>query len=200
MRYLKNKIALAEAMRVQNQASITIQLRKYHAKPLQSPQARSETQKRRRVPGVHFTPEASRAIKNIPKNYGKAICNFATSSLAVPYLSVPLENEGVLLEDFVSYVLQIKGKIHGLHHFRSVLLDNQRDSVNVIKYKRLFRIISEVFIKYFSVNWIFNSKIFHKEAHLKFRFKMLRRIQSPELFTYISIPCKNVKAKENGLN
>ena len=127
------------------------------------------------------------------KNYGRAICSFAVSNIASPYIGEILEKEGVLFESFVEYINEIKEKIDGLQHFRSVLLMKDTDDEKVIAMKRCFVGISEVFIKKFSVNWIYHSKVFHKEAHLKFRFKMLRRIQCPELFTYLKDPRRQVK-------
>jgi len=61
----------------------------------------------------------------------------------------------------------------------------QEDSKEVAAVKRGFAEVGEVFIKNFSVNWAFHSRVFHKEAHLKFRYKMLRRVRNPELFTYL---------------
>jgi len=98
---------------------------------------------------------------------------------------MPLQKENVALSSFVAYVNHIKDKIDGLHKFRSILMPQEDDDQETLSYKTLFRHIGEVFIKFFSVNWIFSGKVLHKEAHLKFRFKMLRRIQSPELFTYL---------------
>jgi len=126
-----------------------------------------------------------RATKNIAKNFGRAICNFSLSSLATPYLIPLLEKEGKILEGFVAFINSIKGKIDGLLNFQSVIMPSDRDSEDVAIYKKVYKLIGEIFIKYFSVNWIFHSKVIHKAAHLKFRFKMLRRIKSPELFTYL---------------
>jgi len=183
MRFLKTKIAQAQAFRkrVQREARAAV-VNLEASNPMKKPQSPA---KRQRVPGFSLTSEASRATKNISKNYGRAICSFALSPLALPYLGKILEEEGVSLEDFINYIKEIKGTIDGLLHFRSIILVNKNDGPEVIRAKRAFVGVSEVFIKYFSVNWIYNSRVFHKEAHLKFRFKVLRRIKNPELFTYL---------------
>ena len=51
--------------------------------------------------------------------------------------------------------------------------------------KRVFKAIGIIFIRDFTVNWVYNSKIADKLTHLKYRFKMLRRVQNPEFFTYL---------------
>jgi len=205
MRFLKKKIAFAAALHTkklekQEQAVLILPPQYEDAStkpssPISSPESKGE-KKRKRIPGFSSTPAASRETKNIVKNYGKAICTFAVSYPALPYLAVILEEQHLPLEQFVKYINQIKDSIDGLHHFRSILLINEDDSSELVAKKKAFIAIGKVFIKYFSVNWIYNSRVFHKEAHLKFRFKMLRRIQNPELFTYL----KNSKKKDANKN
>lgn len=52
-------------------------------------------------------------------------------------------------------------------------------------YKTLFKETCIVFIKYFAVNWVFASKVSYKTEHIKFRFKLLRRVKNPKMFTYM---------------
>ena len=180
MRFLKKKIALA---------------RSFHADKAEGPKKTTTISEENDIqqqsihpqssPKIGSSSESYRATKNIVKNYGRAISAFALSKLAAPYLDKVLENEGLTIQQFTRYITQIRGKIDGLTHFRSTILIAQDDNSDIAANKRAFIAISEVFIKYFSVNWIYNSRVFHKEAHLKFRFKMLRRIQRPELFTYL---------------
>jgi len=139
---------------------------------------------RARAPKTKSTSQCSNT-KNITINYGKAIVSFATSHLAIPYLTNFLLQENVSLSQFIAFVGQAKDNIGGISSFRSLLLISPSDDKDVAAYKRVFKLISEVFIKYFSVNWIINGKVTHKLTYLKYRFKMLRRIQDPEHFTYI---------------
>ena len=198
MRILKRKIALAKASKTNNKKACTSKTKQQtsfiveNLQTLTTSYITKETntmrtpKRRNRSSNVILTPETSRATKNIVKNFGKAICTFSSSNLALPYLNCLIEKEGIEIQDFVNYVLNMKGKIDGLFHFRSLLLMGENDTEIVRKCKRIFKEMSEIFIKYFSVNWIFHSKVFHKTAHLKFRYKMLRRIQCPELFTYLN--------------
>jgi len=202
MRFLKNKIALAAAFYAQkNEAPktklpppsfssedfipVTIKIEIEPIDPI-DPIKSVQKPKRKADPGSFYTSEASRATKNIVKNFGRAICSFAISHLALTYLEKILQKEGLLLSQFIRYMKQIRATIDGLHHFRSTLLISEDDSQEIAAAKRAFAAIGEVFIKNFSVNWIFHSRVFHKEAHLKFRYKMLRRIRNPELFTYLT--------------
>jgi len=179
MRFLKTKIALAKA------SSSFKKLKHVEESPVNRTIFQESPKKRRRVVGEPLTPESTRSIKNIAKNFARAICNFSASKICLPYLIPLIEEKNVNLKAFLEYINGIKKYIDGLNKFRTSLIIQESDSEEVKSYKELFRKIGEVFIKYFSVNWIFSGKVHYKEAHLKYRFKMLRRIQQPELFTYI---------------
>ena len=193
MRILKKKIALANAhltSQALNSSSVSHSWASdepiSEESTLHTRAKRTCTNKPKQVLDINLTPEKTRETKNIVKNFGKAICNFAVSKIALPYLENIIQEEGVKLESFIAYVNQSKGDICGLYKFRALLIPQKEDSEEIAAFKRVFKRIGEVFIKYFSVNWIFHGRVQYKEAHLKFRYKMLRRIQKPELFTYLS--------------
>ena len=128
-----------------------------------------------------------RATKNIVVNFGKAIASFAASSLAFPYLADLIEKENITSADFTQFINKSKSKIGGIDSFRNLLLINEDcDAPKLQACKRVFAGIAEIFIKYFSVNWITHGRVTHKLVYLKYRFKILRRIRNPEMFTYIS--------------
>ena len=129
--------------------------------------------------------KTSSPMKNIVSNFGRAISHFATSYIAIPYLLPQLQKEGVTLDEFVRFVNGAKNDIGSIQGMRRLLILDQKDHHTVIVYKKIFKNISEVFIKYFSVNWITHGKITHKLVYLKFRYNMLRRIQNPQQFTYM---------------
>jgi len=122
--------------------------------------------------------------KNIVKNFGKAMCSFASSELAMPYLNRININWDVNLEDFQEHIQKKRDLIDSIDSLRSLLLIMKNDDNVMVGFKKIFQEISIIFIKYFSVNWIFQGKMSHKQAHLRARFKMLRRIKSPQHFTY----------------
>ena len=122
--------------------------------------------------------------KNIVKNFGKAMCSFASSKLALPYLETIQEKASFNIDVFQEHMQRQIRTIDSLYSVRSLLYVQENEDETSAVFKRVFQEVSVVFIKYFSVNWIFQGKMSHKEAHLKARFKMLRRVQNPEFFTY----------------
>jgi hypothetical protein len=124
--------------------------------------------------------------KNVVKNYGKAIAAFCLSEVGNPYLTKYLQLHQLQFEDFKSFVINKKETIDSIETFRELLTpDTQYDSPTDIQSKRVFRDLSEVFIRDFAMNWIFSSRIRYKETHLNLRFKMLRRVMNPQNFTYL---------------
>lgn len=187
MRFLKNKIALSAQLRA-HEAIIGAKpeikevpnLPKTKPKTKETPvRASKNTEKSDK------NKEDTKSTKTVVKNYGKAIASFAISQIAVPYITPYLDQENVKLADFVGYIGKAKETIEGIDTFRTLLLVKEGDDDKVAAFKRIFRETAEVFIKYFSVNWIFSGRMMNKKVHLKFRFKMLRRIMNPELFTYL---------------
>ncbi len=194
MRFLKRKIAQANAYLTSKALKQTTASEVPSLGDLGTPSTDSGSQKSPQKSKLRNKSQASsaaldtnntRETKNLVKNFGKAICNFINSHISLPYLEPLLKKEGLLLKDFIDYFSQNKVTIEGLHKFRSLLLTFEDDSDQVKSFKKVFREIGEIFIKYFSVNWIYHGRVQYKEAHLKFRFKMLRRIRQPELFTYL---------------
>jgi hypothetical protein len=125
------------------------------------------------------------STKNIVKNYGNAIIGFGITKVALPYIQDKAEEYGVNVAEFQKFMSTKKDSISGIDSLRSFLMESNKDTEQTRGFKAMFKHLAVVFIKYFSVNWIFNSKIKYKEAHLKFRNRMLRRIMDPEHFTYL---------------
>ena len=123
--------------------------------------------------------------RNIVKNYGRAIASFCLSDVAVFYLDPFAIQENIPLERFKSFVLAAKENIDSISSFRRLLLVTREDHEETAAHKRIFQKMCVVFIKNFSVNWIFSSRLKDKIVHLKCRFKMLRRVMDPEHFTYL---------------
>jgi len=131
--------------------------------------------------------------KNIIKNYGKALCSFASSDLAEPYVRSVIEKKGyshISSQAFMQLMGTKKSQINSIESIRGLLVIESNDDEISRAYKTIFQEVSIIFLKYFSVNWIFGGKIVHKQAHMKFRFKMLRRIQDPIHFTYLRTSMK----------
>jgi len=162
---------------------------KAQPKPTNSPS--SETKTRKRLKGDTKTPKIYLQTKNIVTNFGKAIVTFAVSDIAMPYLRNiikkvdPEGTEALGIQDFIKFIGNTKANISSIDGFRVLILEEKSDEKKTVLCKRVFRMIAEVFIKYFSVNWITHGRVTYKMIHLKFRYKMLRRIQNPSQFTYL---------------
>ncbi len=193
MRFLKTKIAYSQQARKENGPSRKEEQFTSSQNTLVNEkivELSTQPKKRKRIPGCPVTTPTDRATKNIVKNYGKAICSFASSKVGEPYLQQITHKYNVSISEFVNFVLNAKENIESMSSFRNLLLVHAEDDEQTSKLKKVFAAVSEVFIKYFSVNWIFSGRLTYKEIHLKFRFKLLRRIQNPESFTYLSLRAK----------
>ena len=119
------------------------------------------------------------------KNYSRALANFALSIAAEHYVSLSTEEHNVTIAYFNRFIRKDKHKMNCIQSLRNKLLIFLDDSDGIARCKRVFQSVCVAFVKYFSVNWIYNSKVGDKLIHLKYRFKILRRIQNPEHFTYL---------------
>jgi len=135
------------------------------------------------------SPKKFKARINIMKNYSRALTNFALSELAVPYLAGIMEQNQLDISTFQSFIREKKKRVNCIRNLRELLLIYETDSAQLASCKRAFEAICEVFLKYFCVNWIYHSKINDKLQHLKYRFKILRRVKDPAHFTYLE-PCQ----------
>lgn len=134
--------------------------------------------------------DSSNAVKGtkIVRNYAKALCSFAYSEMAVPYLLIIIKENfpgQVELDEFQKCIKDKKGKTASIPSLRKLLMEEDKDNSKERAYKRMFTEISIIFIKFFAVNWIFSGKVKYRLEHLKYRHKMLRRIRNPEFFTYL---------------
>jgi len=144
----------------------------------------------KRVPKSPETPvkrkRESNINKNIVKNYARAMVNFALSRVATPYLQELFQKEEYAdLKGFLIFIEAKKEEVTSIRRLRDMLVVSEQDGELVAGYKRVFKAIGIIFIRDFTVNWVYNSKIADKLTHLKYRFKMLRRVQNPEFFTYL---------------
>lgn len=185
MRFLKTKIALSAQSKLDPKLDPQFAVEGNQLKqPLYTKEARKATKPRQRAIKNKARNEI-KSTKTVVKNYGKAIASFAANPIAFPYLMPLAARERVDIEDFCDYIRSVKDTIEGIDTFRVLLLVKNTDPQQLASFKRIFQGIAEVFIKYFSVNWVFSGRMMDKETHLKVRFRMLRRVQNPELFTYL---------------
>ena len=190
MRHLKNKIQKSEksskpASPLPSKESERVSAVNKEGKNLKTPKTSKPIQKRNRIPGYTYTKPETLKTKNIMKNFGRAICSFTLDPISDEYLELILKERGISLSEFRNYTQGLKDKINNIQNFRDSLLPGPSDQEQLVKIKAAFQKIAMIFMKYFSVKWIFTSRIGHKLEHLKYRFKIIRRIQAPEKFVYL---------------
>ena len=144
----------------------------------------SESKKPRKKPSKP-TIGSRQGSKNIVKNYGRAMSSFAYSEISHPYLEPFAQEEGVTVEGFHEWIQNNKENIDGIERLRWLIIVTQKDSETIASFKRIFQQLCIIFLKFFCVNWIYGGKLTHKQVHLNYRFKMLRRVRNPEMFTYL---------------
>ena len=158
------------------------------------PCRKSKSQKLRvteESPAMHLIQEGSSNIitgAKIIRNYAKALCAFAHSTMAMPYLVSIMDKNFTSnqeIEGFKKFIKQKKRNIGSIESLKVLLIVKSNDTKKEQIYKELFSEISVVFLKFFAVNWLFSGKVKHRLEHLKYRHKMLRRVQNPELFTFL---------------
>jgi hypothetical protein len=109
-----------------------------------------------------------------------AITKFATSSLALPYLIPVLNTQGISWRFFMTFVACLKPSINGLKSFLKTLIPKSDDPEEIKICRKILQYISQVFVQFFSANWIFSrAQLKHKLAYLNYRFKIFRRINNP---------------------
>ena len=200
MRYLKQKIA--KAYEYHRRLESLRSLRKPLVPPFEV-QAKIEA-----PPEVKIEENCVKKNKpkrplgnNMMKNYAHAMVNFALSAVAEPYLSSSPLVRVISLQVFRQILAPKKRKTTCIQRLRELLLINKdKDPEEIQAFKSLFQEACKVFLKYFWVNWIYHSRLEDKSKYLKYRSKLLRRIENPEGFTYLeSFAPEHKKQKPNNL-
>jgi len=202
MPYLKNKI-LKSSQKAQDSLQESLQVKVEEStedsKPDQGINIKIEVKIENDVPNLKkkqpplmnekllLKKKSTNSTKNIVKNFGRAMVTFTISKVAFPYLETRLKELDLDYKDFRNYLVERKENMDGISSLRALLLADETDDEMVIAIKEAFQYSAEIFVKYFSVNWIYHSKVGDKKNHLKARFKILRRIREPEYFTYFLI-------------
>ena len=162
----------------------TLKAKVNQARKSKEKRAKRPTQKANRVDEQEMQhqntirPEKYLSSTLIMKDYSRALIEFSLSSIALPYLSFIALKHSLLLQQFYLFVSEDAEKIGSFQSLRQKLLIFATDADDVAKCKRVFREVCEAFLKYFSVDWIFNSGMHGKMIYLRWRFKLLKRIQS----------------------
>jgi len=208
MRFLKLKIARAALYRNDSHSVLTygqpskLQPAKASPPPKQqkSPVLKVQEPKVSSPASVSSDKKQYKRSKgnNIMKNYCQAMISFSLSPLSDFYIAREPESKELSLERFRQILSAQKTKINCIKSLREALLIEEKDCNEVQLFKRLFQVTCKIFIKYFSVNWIYNGKLTDRVRYLEYRGKILRRIKHPEHFTFLkSFVEKKPKSNRN---
>jgi hypothetical protein len=147
------------------------------------PQPKGKSSKRNTIIGLPITPLKVLEGKNIVKNYARAIWNFIMSKSAEIHIKDLIEtnNYDTNPEKFSKFTVDNKNCYESITNFKRILTVGNTESPDIQMSKYIFKQLAEIFVKYFSVNWIFSGRLQHRQTHLNARFIILRRIRDPEL-------------------
>jgi hypothetical protein len=87
------------------------------------------------------------------------------------------EYTGVPFDDFINEMIEMKKTINTIADLRRLWID--------YKYSRCMRIISNLFLRKYSLNYIFNSRICNFRSHIKYRHRLCEAIKNPKAFRHI---------------
>ena len=113
--------------------------------------------------------------KNIPKNYGKAIISFIEK-----YKDIVMKicsDLDVPFEDFYSDMMEYKKTINTISDLRKLWTE--------YKYAQCMRIVSCLFLRKYSLSYIFNSRICNFKSHIKYRQRLIEAVSDPHGFRHI---------------
>ena len=187
MRYLKQKIAKAlEYHRLLQSSGLLKKQPEPLPTPKVQPEIKASNEVGRRKACVKKNKSKRSIGNNVMKNYASAMVNFALSRMAEPYLSKSPLARRMPLQLFRQMLIPQKKKINCITKLRELwVIDKSQDTEEMKTFKGLFKEACKVFLKYFWVNWIYNSKLDDKSKYLRYRGRLLRRVENPQWFTYL---------------
>ncbi|CAD8111045.1 unnamed protein product [Paramecium sonneborni] len=127
-----------------------------------------------------FSIQEQKDSKNIPKNYCKAIITFAQKN---QQLCLEILGDELKVAKFIEHLTSHKKRLLNIRVF-SALLRQSEDMVQE-EFNRTFRIISQIFVKKYAINYIYNSKIVQHNWHTRYRQQIYKGIRSPKSFSHI---------------
>ncbi|CAD8183586.1 unnamed protein product [Paramecium octaurelia] len=147
----------------------------FYQKTKAVPQVKLSVQKRK-----GFSTLEQKDSKNIPKNYCKAIISYAQKNQT---LCQEILKEEIKVAKFIEYLTSQKKKSLNIRVFKALL--QQCDDPIQDEFNRTFRIISQIFIKKYAINYIYNSKIVQHNWHIRYRQQIYKGIRNPKRFSHI---------------
>ena len=116
--------------------------------------------------------------KNIPKNYLKAINSFIKSS---PYTKTVIRENNVSESNLRMNMKRLELRGNSIQTLRKMWGSENMNN----KGRKCIRILSYIFMRKYSLSYIFNSKVKNYRTHLKYRKKLIEGIENPISFNHI---------------
>ncbi|CAD8186504.1 unnamed protein product [Paramecium octaurelia] len=115
--------------------------------------------------------------KNITKNFSKAIISYIINEKEL--IQKFMTNEQY--DGFITLLKNKKNQMTNIKQLRDLWVDTGRNP----EFNKVFRIISQYFLKCQAVPYVYNSRISNTAWHLKYRQNLLRAVREPENFKFI---------------
>ncbi|CAD8084145.1 unnamed protein product [Paramecium primaurelia] len=115
--------------------------------------------------------------KNITKNFSKAIISYILNEKEL--IQKFMSNEQY--DSFIALLKNKKNQMTNIKQLRDLWVDTGRNP----EFNKVFRIISQYFLKSQAVPYVYNSRISNTAWHLKYRQNLLRALREPENFKFI---------------
>lgn len=119
------------------------------------------------------------STKNIPKNYANTIIVFAKKHQEI-VKQILDQFPSVDFGDFMNYLYEKKDKINSISGLRSFWGDEDNPVL-----AKITRIVSNLFFRRHSYEYIFNSKVTDYSNHTKYRTRLVEALRNPEGFVSI---------------
>ena len=117
--------------------------------------------------------------KNIPKNFGTAICIYIKKNPNL--VKKLLQDRRISYTSFLNFNKTIKHKLNSLIDLRKIWSSSPEDPQH--ETKRCFRILSFKFMRKHCLHYIFDSRIKNLGSHIRYRKKVLDGMEKPAQLT-----------------
>ncbi|CAD8181326.1 unnamed protein product [Paramecium pentaurelia] len=157
-----------EQKELKNEQKLAKRIRK--RVPVQESSDSYRVHRRKKGPKVNDT-------KNITKNFSKAIISYILNDEKLIQKFINSEQQ----DSFISLLKSKKNQMTNIKQLRELWIDNGKNP----EFNKVFRIISQYFLKNQAVPYVYNSRISNTAWHLKYRQNLLRALREPENFKFI---------------
>lgn len=111
-------------------------------------------------PNTHNHSSSPTSPKSrIIKDFICALIEFSLSKLSKPYIEVILQTKEISAQGFREFIQSRKNNMNRVSDLKDMLQVSEADNNSQIISKRVFQELSVIFIKCFSVSWIFVARL-----------------------------------------